>query len=42
MKIEGETSVVFNEMLAEQKKRREEMMSKPIKDRDIKVFQLKP
>lgn len=42
MNYEGETSVVFNEMLAEQKKRRDEMMSKPVKDRDIKVFELKP
>ena len=42
MKYEGETSVKFNDMLAEEKERREKLMSKPVQDRQIKVFELKP
>jgi hypothetical protein len=41
--FEGETtSAVYNDKLAELERQRESMMSKPLKDRDIRIFQIKP
>ena len=36
--IEGESSVIFNDKLKEEEQRREMIMSKPIKDRRIRVY----
>lgn len=35
---EGQSSMVYNEKLADLEKERERLMSKPIKDREIKIF----
>lgn len=36
--FEGETSVVYNDKLQELEKQREYIMSKPVKDREIKIY----
>ena len=39
---EGESSVAYNEKLAELENERQEMMSRPIKNREVRVYQIEP